>query len=213
MESNNIERVVIKQAQKILEVNEARLDGSTFGIMMMNNASFNNVSIQDLKIHDADLTGLEISNARLGGAYFHNIGMPPKGHPAYKEGAQQRPLRFEDCNLQGTTITNCNLSNVAITNVNIQDLKIHDADLTGLEISNARLGGAYIHNIGMPPKGHPAYKEGAQQRPLRFEDCNLQGTTITDCNLSNVAITDSNTTGMTINGILLADLLSAYNKR
>jgi len=86
----------------------------------------------------------------------------------------------------------------------------------------AQLAGAYIHNVGMPPKGHPMYNPEARQRPLRFEDCNLAGTTITDCNLSNVVIDDCNLTdvvindcnlaGMTINGILVEELLKLYNK-
>ena len=91
-------------------------------------------------------------------------------------------------------------------------------NLSDLEIEGAQLGGAFIHNIGMPPKDHPFYVEGATMRPVRFEDCalagiqfddcNLQGGQITNCNLSNVHLTDCNITGMTINGISVADLLA-----
>jgi uncharacterized protein YjbI with pentapeptide repeats len=96
---------------------------------------------------------------------------------------------------------------VAMTNV-----KIVDANLSDLEIEGAQLGGAYIHNIGMPPKGHPMYNAEAKQRPLRFEDCDFNNSTITNCNLSGVSISDCNLYGMTINGILVEDLLKNYKK-
>ena len=96
---------------------------------------------------------------------------------------------------------------VAMTNI-----KIVDANLSDLEIEGAQLGGAYIHNIGMPPKGHPMYNPEAKQRPLRFEDCDLNNSSITNCNLSGVAISDCNLYGMTINGILVEDLLANYKK-
>jgi DNA-binding MarR family transcriptional regulator len=57
----------------------------------------------------------------------------------------------------------------------------------------------------------------------RFDDVNMQATTFTninlrdahfdDVNLTNAAITDANLTGMTINGILVTDLLRAYRSR
>ena len=95
--------------------------------------------------------------------------------------------------------------------VSAKGVKITDANLSDLEIEGAQLGGAFIHNIGMPPKGHPMYDPAAKQRPLKFEDCDLNSTTITNCNLSGVIIDDCNLSGMTINGILVEDLLKQYN--
>jgi uncharacterized protein YjbI with pentapeptide repeats len=91
-------------------------------------------------------------------------------------------------------------------------VKITDANLSDLEIDGAQLGGAYIHNIGMPPKGYPAYDSEARQRPLRFDNADLHGSTITNCNLSNLSIDDCNVEGMKINGILVEDLLKSYQK-
>jgi uncharacterized protein YjbI with pentapeptide repeats len=96
---------------------------------------------------------------------------------------------------------------VAMTNV-----KITDANLSDLEIEGAQLGGAFIHNIGGPPKDHPMYDPNFVQRPLRFEDCDLHGSTITNCDLSDIAITNCNFAGMTINGILVEELLRNYKK-
>jgi len=96
--------------------------------------------------------------------------------------------------------------------VSAQGMKIKDANLSDLEIEGAQLGGAYIHNIGMPPKGHPMYDAAAKQRPLKFENCDLQGSLITNSNLSNLHIDDCNLTGMKINGILVEDMIWKYNQ-
>jgi uncharacterized protein YjbI with pentapeptide repeats len=94
--------------------------------------------------------------------------------------------------------------------ISAKNLKITDANLSDLEIEGAQIGGALIHNIGMPPKGHPMYDPDARQRPVRFENCDLRDTTISNCNLENLVINDCNITGVKINGVLLADLLKAY---
>ncbi len=87
-----------------------------------------------------------------------------------------------------------------------------NANMSDIEIEQAQLGGAYIHNIGLPPQGHPDYDPNARQRPLKFEDCYLAGTQITNCNLSEVLIDDCNTSGMRINGVLVDEMLKAYKK-
>ena len=104
------------------------------------------------------------------------------------------------------------LSNSSFHDVAMLNVKIVDANLSDLEIEGAQLGGAYIHNIGMPPKGHPMYNPEAKQRPLHFEDCDLNNSTIVNCNLTGVAISDCNLYGMTINGILVEDLLKSHRK-
>jgi uncharacterized protein YjbI with pentapeptide repeats len=96
--------------------------------------------------------------------------------------------------------------------VSAKNVKIINANLSDLEIEGAQLGGAFIHNIGMPPEGHPFYDPNAKQTPLKFEDCDLTGSSFTNCNLSTVSIDDCNLAGMKINGILVEDLLQAYNK-
>jgi uncharacterized protein YjbI with pentapeptide repeats len=124
-----------------------------------------------------------------------------------------RNSRFEDLCLESVTFFDINGSKMKIVNANLSDL----------EIEGAQLGGAYIHNIGMPPKDHPMYVEGARMRPVKFDDCdlsqstirncNLSGVEISDCNLSGVTLKDCNLTGMTINGIPVEQLLTSFNAR
>ena len=83
------------------------------------------MAMANVRIVNANLSDLEIEGAQLGGAYIHNIGMPPRDHPLYDPEARQRPLHFEDCDLHGSTITNCDLSGVELTDCNIKGLKIN----------------------------------------------------------------------------------------
>jgi uncharacterized protein YjbI with pentapeptide repeats len=104
------------------------------------------------------------------------------------------------------------IDNSYFEDISATGIKIMDANLSDLEIEGAQLGGAYIHNIGMPPVGHPAYDPNAKQRPLKFENCDLNGSTIINCNLSGIEINDCNLTGMKINGVLVKELLKGYQK-
>ncbi len=104
-----------------------------------------------------------------------------------------------------TFVKHLSLENVCLTNAIIRN-----ANLSDIEIEGAQLGGAYIHNIGMPPADHPLYDPAAKQRPLKFEDCTLEGSEFLHCDLSHVRLNDCTITGMLINGIPVADLLAAY---
>ena len=122
-----METIEIKEDCKIIIANKA----------MLNNSDFFDVAMANVKIVNANLSDLEIEGAQLGGAYIHNIGMPPKDHPMYDPNARQRPLRFDDCDLNNSTFTNCDLSCVELPNCNIKGLKINGIDIEDL-INNAR---------------------------------------------------------------------------
>ncbi|OPA73751.1 hypothetical protein BVG16_27070 [Paenibacillus selenitireducens] len=119
-------------------------------------------------------------------------------------------LDINNANVAGSKFVNVCGEKLYFENVTLAGTRITDANLSDIEIDGAQLGGAFIHNIGMPPECHPNHQPGEQQRPLRFENCNLQGSTITDCNLSKLEITDCNLTGMKINGVLVTELLEAH---
>src|ERR1700684_4284162 len=114
MENGN-ELIQISETKKILKVKRAMIDGSTF----------QDISAKNVKITDANLSNLEIEGAQIGGAFIHNIGMPPKGHPMYDANARQRPVKFENCDLRDSTITNCNLENLVIDDCNVSGVKIN----------------------------------------------------------------------------------------
>jgi uncharacterized protein YjbI with pentapeptide repeats len=124
---------------------------------------------------------------------------------------EQKKLTITEAMIVDSTITMSCINGLQLNDVSATGVKIVNANLSDLEIEGAQLGGAYIHNIGMPPKGHPYYDLNARQRPLKFEDCDLNASTITNCDLNHVTISDCNIAGMTINGVLVSDLLNAYN--
>lgn len=124
-DENAAEPLEIKAARKALNVSESCIENSTFVKVMLDRTLFDDVSFANIKITNANMSDLEIDGAQLGGAYIHNVGMPPKGHPHYKPDVNQRPLKFEDCELSGSTITNCNLTGVEITDCNLSGMKIN----------------------------------------------------------------------------------------
>jgi len=121
------------------------------------------------------------------------------------EVTKQLDVKWSD--LSGSNFKQLCMDGSVLQDVSAKNVKITNANLSDLEIEGAQLGGAFIHNIGMPPQGHPAYDPAAKQRPMRFENCDLNGTTFTDCNLSGVEINNCNISGLRINGILIEELL------
>lgn len=119
-------------------------------------------------------------------------------------------LRVNESCIDTPVFTQVKLTGARFFGVAMDNVTIRDANLSDLEIEGAQLGGAYIHNIGLPPAGHPMHRPGEKMRPLRFEDCQLTKSSFTNCDLEGVEITDCNLAGMKINGILVEDLLKKY---
>jgi uncharacterized protein YjbI with pentapeptide repeats len=120
---------------------------------------------------------------------------------------------FHDVSMPELSFENADLNHARFENVNLSGSKIHNANLSDLEIGGAQLGGALIHDIGLPPKGTPAYVEGAEQRPLRFENCDLHGSSIKGSDLRGVSISGCKMQGMKIDGIPVEELLAAYREK
>lgn len=68
---------------------------------------------------------MEISGAQFVGAYIHDIGLSPEGHPGFKPNQRQRPIKFNDCTLHDSSFNNCALSNVEIPDCNISGMKVN----------------------------------------------------------------------------------------
>ncbi len=146
------------------------------------------------------------------------------GQKLYVKNSDISESEFIDCYAEKLTFQNVSLPHLSVSCANLggsyfNDIcfagsKITDANLSDFEIDGAQMGGAYIHNIGMPPEGHPAYDPNrTEQRPLKFESCNFKGSTIHDCDLRNVAITHCDIDGLTIDGIDIAKLIEEYKKK
>ncbi|MFB9841752.1 pentapeptide repeat-containing protein [Mucilaginibacter ginsenosidivorans] len=124
-----MDKIEIKEDCKVVDARNAMLNGSYF----------NDVAMTNVKIINANLSDLEIEGAQLGGAFIHNIGGPLEGHPAYDPNFKQRPVRFEDCNLNNSTFTDCNLAGVLITDCNLKGVSITDCNISGLIINGVNI--------------------------------------------------------------------------
>jgi uncharacterized protein YjbI with pentapeptide repeats len=106
---------------------------------------------------------------------------------------------FEDLNMAGSTFTNINLSAA----------RFHDINFSDVQFSAAQIGGTTFKHIGPMPD-----KEGkqARQKAVTFEEGMLCDSTFRDMDLSGVQISRCNLDGMTIDGILVSDLLAEWKK-
>ena len=107
---------------------------------------------------------------------------------------------FEDLNMTGTRFTNINLSRS----------RFHDINFSDVQFTAALIGGTTFKHIGPMPD-----KDGKQERQkaVIFEEGMLCDSVFHNMDLSGVRIVECNVTGMTIDGILVTDLLKEWRKR
>lgn len=104
---------------------------------------------------------------------------------------------FEGLNMAGSRFTNINLSKA----------RFHDINFSDVHFSVAQLGGTVFTDIGMPP-----HLEHERQRPVTFEAATLCDSVFRKVDLSGVRIIDCNVEGMTIDGVLVTDLVKAHKR-
>jgi uncharacterized protein YjbI with pentapeptide repeats len=116
----------------------------------------------------------------------------------------------EHANLADSVFNDVDLTGTTFENVNMSKTRMHDINLSDLNLSAANLGGAKFKHIGPAPD-----KDGrqARQRPVSFEEAMLCDSTFTKVDLSNVKIVECNVEGMTIDGVLVTDLIAAYKNQ
>jgi len=116
----------------------------------------------------------------------------------------------EHANISGSEFHDVNLSGADFNDVNLSGAKFHNINFSDVQISAAQIGGTTFKHIGLPPD-----KDGkqARQRPVTFEEAMLCDSIFRKVDMSNVKIIDCDLTGMTINGILVSDLLKEWEKK
>jgi hypothetical protein len=116
----------------------------------------------------------------------------------------------ENADISGSRFHEVNLSGADFDDVNLSQARFHNINLSDIQVTAVQIGGATFKHIGPPPDkdGHQA-----RQRPVMFEEAMLGDSTFLKVDLSNVRIIDCNIQGMTIDGILVTDLLKGFRKR
>ena len=110
--------------------------------------------------------------------------------------------KFINTNLAKAIYQNSTLSGTRFTNINMSNSVIADSKMSETEICHVSLSGAYIHDINL------GFEEN--KKPLTIERCELSNSRIVDSDLQNLSIINCNTEGMTIEGILVRDLIKVY---
>jgi uncharacterized protein YjbI with pentapeptide repeats len=119
------------------------------------------------------------------------------------------PYRASNANLKGSTFDNVNLSGSTFNNANLSNAQFHNVNFSGATVTSAQIGGIALRNIGPPPD---ADGNLTRPQPATFDTATLCDSLFTGCDLSGVKIEKCETSGMTIDGILVSDLLAAYRK-
>lgn len=100
-----------------------------------------------------------------------------------------------------------NMAEVRFDDVNMSKANFHNINLSDIEITAAQLGGASFKHIGLPDGSR------GKQRPILFEEADLNRLQIRNSDLRNAEINECNVEGMRVNGILVSDLLKAYEDK
>lgn len=118
-----------------------------------------------------------------------------------------KKLSIKHDNIAESEFEDVNMSGSRFENINLSGSRFHDVSFSDVQFTAAQIGGTLFKHIGPPPD-----KDGkqARQRPVVFEEAMLCDSTFRKVDLSNVKIIDCDLRGMTIDGILVTDLLKAH---
>lgn len=114
---------------------------------------------------------------------------------------------FDMVNLEGVRFQQANLGHAQFEDINLAGSRFNDINFSDVVFSRAQLGGTVFRQLGLPPGS------SEKQRGIAFEDADMNDSVFRDCNLQNARIEMCDTKGMTIDGILVSDLLAAYAQR
>lgn len=113
--------------------------------------------------------------------------------------AGQDRLDISNTHLCGSRFSCVNLSDSDMTDSIAERLSFDDVDLSDLQLLNVNASGARVKDASFA---------GAT-----FSDVSFEGATFDRVSLRDIAITNADCTGMTIDGVSVGDLFSAWNSQ
>jgi len=113
-------------------------------------------------------------------------------------------LSYKHDNIDGSEFEDLNMTGAQFNNINLSGSKFHDINFSDVNFTAAQIGGTTFKHIGPMPD-----KDGKQdrQKPVTFEEGMLCDSVFHRMDMTNVKIIDCDIAGMTIDGILVTDLL------
>lgn len=115
-----------------------------------------------------------------------------------------RKTEFVNADLAESDFNFTNMWKSEFVNVGLDESVFSCISLNNAYFEFASLGGTKFCNTVLGWDG--------EQKPISFTACNLEGCVIKNSNLAKMEITECNIAGMKIDGILVEDLIKAYNK-
>jgi len=101
---------------------------------------------------------------------------------------------FQQANMSGTVFEDVDLSRSRVFNVNLRNAEIGAVDFGGSSFSCMNTG------------------EGFPRKPAAFQNLELDGCTLCNCFFRNTSLVNCDLTGMTIDGIIVSDMIKVYKE-
>ena len=117
------------------------------------------------------------------------------------------PMNIQHEDISTSRFDDAKMSQSQFENINLSGSRFHDINFSDVHFSAAQMGGTTFKHIGLPPGSKD------KQRPVTFEEATLCDSVFRKVDLSNVKLIECNIEGMTIDGILLSELLDAYKRQ
>src|SRR5436305_2295083 len=117
-----------------------------------------------------------------------------------------KQLNHHNEDISTSRFDDLNMSKSDFENINLSGSRFHDINFSDVHFSAAQMGGTTFKHIGLPPGSRE------KQRPVTFEEATLNDSVFRKVDLSNVKLIDCNIEGMTIDGILVSELLDCHTR-
>ncbi len=107
----------------------------------------------------------------------------------------------------------------------ISESEFRGVDMSGTIFEDVKLSGARFHNINLRGANFGAIDFGGAtfscmhtgedrpREPVRFESIELDDCTFSGCAFRNLKIINCDLTGMTVDGVPVADMINAFKQR
>jgi uncharacterized protein YjbI with pentapeptide repeats len=121
-----------------------------------------------------------------------------------KEYAVPEELKMQHKDISESEFRSVNMSGTVFDAVNLSGARFHNVNLRGAEFGAVDFGGATFScmNTG----------EDRPREPARFENMEPDDCTFSGCAFRNVKIVSCDLAGMTIDGVLVTDMINAHRQ-
>jgi uncharacterized protein YjbI with pentapeptide repeats len=170
------------------------LDGAKLsGVNLEGRISFENVSLRDSDLSNADLGGTDLSNADLGGTDLSNADLLK----ADLSNADLLKADLSNADLGGTDLSNADLLKADLSNADLLKADLSNADLLKADLSNADLLKADLSNASLFMADLP----NANLRKANLSNANLREADLSSVNLASANLFKINCSDLSIDDV------------